>query len=62
MNNECCQAIRPFSTIGSVDADVDTLFRRGSSDAVADRRKMGQSQRRVEEGCFKGRGVIGNNY
>ena len=36
---------------------MDTLFRRGPSHAVADRRKMGQSQRRVEEGGFEGGGV-----
>jgi len=32
---------------------MDTLFWRGSSDAVEDRRKMGQSQRGVEDGGFE---------
>ena len=36
---------------------MDTLFWRGPSDAVADRRKMERSQRRVEEGGFEGGGV-----
>ena len=39
---------------------MDTLFRRGPSHAVADRRKMGESQRRVEEGGFEGGGVVDN--
>ena len=56
MNNECCQAIRPFSTIGSVDADMDTLFRRGSSDADSNCRKMRESQRGIEEGGFESGG------
>ena len=38
--------------IGSlaVDQDIDSDFRRGQSHAVADRRKDGVAQRRVEEG------------
>ena len=57
MNNKRCQAIRPFSTIGSVDAVIDALSPCGSTLSVTDRQKMGQSKRRVEEGGFEGGGV-----
>ena len=45
------------SFAGSVDQDIDQPYRRGSSDADSNCRKMGQSQRRVEEGGFEGGGV-----
>lgn len=40
MNIESYEAIRPFSTIGSIDKNMDILFLRGPLHAVADRRKM----------------------
>ncbi len=40
--------------MGSVDQDIDQLYRRRSSHAVANRRKMGWAQRRVEEGGLGG--------
>ena len=41
---------------------MDTLFRRGPAYAVADRRKMGQPQRRIEEGGFEGAGEVKEFY
>jgi hypothetical protein len=43
----------------SVDQDIDQPYRRRSSRADAHRRKMGESQRRIEEGCFEGGGEWG---
>jgi hypothetical protein len=45
----------------SKTTDMDTLFRRESSNADPNCRKMGHSQRRVEEGGFEGGGVGGIN-
>jgi len=41
----------------SVDQDIDQPYRRGSSDAGKNCRKMGQSKRGVEKGGFEGDGA-----
>ena len=43
--------------VRGVDTDMDTLFRRGSSDAGKNCRKMGRPQRRIKEGGFEGDGA-----
>ena len=49
---------------GDIDQGIDQPSWLGSSDTVANRRKTGESQRRVEEGGFEGGGVgvIKNHY
>ena len=43
--------------VRSVDHDIDQPYRRRPSDADSNCQKMGQSQRRNEEGGFEGCGV-----
>lgn len=43
--------------VRSVDSEIDSLFWQRPSDADSNCQKMGQSQRRNEEGGFEGGGV-----